>query len=94
MFSRSFKSNIIISSYRNIIRRSSSSSSSSSSSVKPFFYQELFDISHDDTPYRKITDKYVTTIEVYLYLFLYLSSPFSLFHYISLYISLFYRLMV
>lgn len=38
--------------------------SSSPAAVNPFYYQELFDLSHDNTPYRKVTDKYVNVIEV------------------------------
>jgi fumarate hydratase, class I len=36
---------------------------SSAPAVAPFQYQELFDVSHDNTPYRKVTDKYVKVIE-------------------------------
>jgi hypothetical protein len=38
--------------------------SSSAPAVAPFQYQELFDLSQDNTPYRKVTDKHVKVIEV------------------------------
>ena len=54
-------------SLRNILNKvvSSSTSSSRLSSNKPFYYQELFEHAKPlNTPFKKLTSDYVSTIEV------------------------------
>lgn len=59
-----FVSHFLSSTTRLSIKRSFQRSFSSAPAVNPFHYQELFDLSHDDTPYRKVSDKHVQVVEV------------------------------
>jgi hypothetical protein len=34
------------------------------SDVKPFHYQEMFELGNDDTEYRKLTSDHVSVVEV------------------------------